>query len=53
MLAKLIAAARTDAAAGTGQDKQASVSGRLRTENCISCNDGTRHGCSSCAYRLK
>jgi len=20
---------------------------------CISCNDGTRHGCSSCAYRLK
>ncbi|WP_312605619.1 hypothetical protein [Kosakonia cowanii] len=20
---------------------------------CISCNDGARHGCSSCAYRLK
>jgi len=33
MLAKLIAAARTDAAAGTGQDKQAIGSGHQRTKD--------------------
>ena len=33
MLAKLIAAARTDAATGTSQDKHASGCGHLRTED--------------------
>lgn len=27
--------------------------GKKEDPLCRSCNDGTRHGCSSCAYRMK